>query len=347
MLMAFLNGLNFNLFFVSIIASIVGIYSTINVHLRRDITRAGLLVSITNFITMSIWPLITHEPLTQLGTNILWGIINGFLSVILTIGLLPYLESMFSLTTEIRLLELGDFNQPLLKRLMVEAPGTYHHSLLVANLAEAAADVISANSLLVRVGAYYHDIGKLNKPHYFIENQPSLGSKHEDLNPTMSSLIVISHVKDGIALARKYNLDQVLIDFIAQHHGTTLIHFFYQKALASADREDISEPSFRYPGPPPKTREVAICMLADAVEAAVRTLEEPTHSRIRDLVIKIINNKFIDGQLNECNLTLTNLHKIAESFIHTLTAVYHSRVEYPEEKELEKEKRPKNDRSKP
>ena len=173
--------------------------------------------------------LITHEPLINWGSNLLSGIINGFLSVILTIGLLPYLESVFSLTTNIRLLELGDFNQPHLKRLMLEAPGTYHHSLLVANLAEAAADVIGANSLLARVGAYYHDIGKLNKPEYFIENQPSLGSKHDDLNPSMSSLIVISHVKDGIAFARKHNLDQAIIDFIAQHHGTTLIHFFYQK----------------------------------------------------------------------------------------------------------------------
>ncbi len=228
---------------------------------------------------------------------------------------------------------------------MLEAPGTYHHSLLVGNLVETAADLIGANSLLARVGAYYHDIGKLTKAEYFIENIPALKSKHDALTPTMSSLILVSHVKEGVTLAREHKLDKAIIDIIEQHHGTCLIHFFYQRALRALEEykmEKIEEGTYRYPGPKPKTREAALVMLADAVEAASRSLEEPTHRKIREIVNKIINNKFIDEQLNDCNITLANLHRIAESFIHSLVGIYHPRIDYPEYEEGEKLKEGEN-----
>ncbi len=339
MILSVLNGFNFNCFFVGFIGGLTGIGSVLGVRNRKDFMRAGLFINIANILSILILGFLQNTSPFIIGKNFLWGIGNGFLSVILAIGLLPYLENLFSITTDIKLLELADFNQPLLKRLMLEAPGTYHHSLLVGNLVETAAEIIGANPLLARVGAYYHDIGKLTKPEYFIENIPNFKSKHDTLVPSMSSLILVSHVKDGVALAKEYRIDKGIIDIIQQHHGTSLIHFFYQKALEEYESEEIEEGTYRYPGPKPKTREAALIMLADAVEAASRSLEEPSHRRIEEIVNKIINNKFIDEQLNDCNITLSNLHRIAESFVHSLVSIYHSRIEYPgygEEKEQEK-----------
>ena len=258
----------------------------------------------------------------------LYSFISGGGISIVVLGVLPFFESVFDLVSPIRLIELADFNQDLLKKLAQEAPGTYHHSLVVATLAEAASDKIGANTVLARVGAYYHDIGKLYKPEYFIENTEGGKSKHEELEPKMSGLIIIGHVKEGVKLAKRYKLPNVIIDFIKEHHGTSVMHYFYMKSMKNGKKE-VSDIEFRYPGPKPHTKETALVMLADSVEAAVRAIEKPTFERIREVVLKVINNKFIDGQLDECPLTLKDLHKIGDSFIHTLTTIHHPRVEYP------------------
>jgi putative nucleotidyltransferase with HDIG domain len=209
---------------------------------------------------------------------------------------------------------------------MLEAPGTYHHSLMTATIAEAAADAIGVNSLLARVGSYYHDIGKLKNPEYFIENQGSAVNPHDPLTPAMSSLILVSHVKDGAAIAKKHNLDKEIIDAIEQHHGTTMMHFFYHKALEI--NPDANIENFRYPGPKPKTKVSAIVMIADSCEAAARALEESSAVRIRETVEKIINNKFTDGQFSDCPITLQDLQTIRDSIAASLISIYHARIEY-------------------
>jgi len=247
-------------------------------------------------------------------------------------GFIPVIESLFHYTTDIKLLELANLNSPLLRDLMVRAPGTYHHSVVVGNLVEAAAEAINANPLLARVAAYYHDIGKASKPLYFIENQAGEENRHDKLTPSMSALVLISHIKEGAELAREKRLGQPIIDIIRQHHGTGLIRFFYDRAKTQAEAagQTVEEKNFRYPGPKPQTREAGIVMLADCVEAASRTLVNPTPDRIQGMVQKIINNIFIDGQLDECELTLKNLHEIARSFNRILTGIFHHRIDYPE-----------------
>jgi len=263
--------------------------------------------------------------------------LNGLISSFLVAGLLPVFEYLFRVVTNISLLELADFNHPLLKRLVFEAPGTYHHSLMVGNLAEVASEAVGANALLARVGAYYHDIGKLEKPEYFSENQDKNMSKHDTLSASMSKLVIMEHVKAGVELAKKNHLNSTIMAFIRQHHGTSLVYYFYRRALESGENEGaLSEEVFRYPGPKPETKETAIVLLADSVEAACRTLDEPTAERIADMVHRVINNKFIDGQLDACDLTLRDLEKIATIFIHILGAFYHSRIDYPDQGETTK-----------
>jgi cyclic-di-AMP phosphodiesterase PgpH len=262
-----------------------------------------------------------------------WCLAAGFL----VSGSLPFIEALFGAVTDISLLELGDVSHPLLQELVRRAPGTYNHSITVASIGETAADSIGANGLLVRVGAYFHDIGKMLKPQYFVENTVAGENRHENLNPTMSTLIIIGHVKDGADLARQHNLPDPLIDFIEQHHGTTLVEFFYHEAtrLAEQDpghRTDAEESSFRYPGPKPQTREAAVLMIADAVEGATRTLSEPTSKRIERLVHEISMKRLLDGQFDECGLTLTQLAQVEDSLTKSLTAMYHSRVKYPEQR---------------
>ncbi|MFH0877946.1 MAG: HDIG domain-containing metalloprotein [Candidatus Omnitrophota bacterium] len=260
----------------------------------------------------------------------LFPFLNGIICSSLVAWLLPLFEYLFKVVTNISLLELADFNHPLLKRMVLEAPGTYHHSLMVGNLAEVACEAVGANSLLARVGSYYHDIGKLDKPEYFSENQDRFSSKHDELSASMSKLVIMDHVKGGLELAKKSHLNNAIIEFIQQHHGTSLVFYFYRRAMENAQAtEGVQEEVFRYPGPKPQTKETAIVLLADSVEAACRTLEEPTAERISDMVRKIINNKFIDGQLDACDLTLRDLEKIATTFTHILVGFYHSRVEYP------------------
>lgn len=301
---------------------------------RSQLLKAGLLVGEIQFLTvfsLGLFFNLSHEYFIREG---LVALCNGLFSSFLVLGLLPVLEHGFKITTNIRLLELSDLNHPLLKELLLKAPGTYHHSLIVSNLAEQAAEVVGANPLLARVGAYFHDIGKLEKPEYFSENQMAekMKSLHEKLTPSMSSLIIINHVKKGLELAHKYKLPPAIIDFIEQHHGTSLVYYFYHKALENKGEEEIKEEQFRYPGPKPQTKEVAIVSLADAVEAATRSLQEPTPARIKGLIKEIINNKFAEGELDDCELTLKDLNKISEVFTRMVLSIHHARVEYPSEK---------------
>jgi putative nucleotidyltransferase with HDIG domain len=238
------------------------------------------------------------------------------------------LEITFGFTSDIKLLELANLDQPILRKLMIDAPGTYHHSVIVGSLVEAAAADIGANPLLAKVGGYYHDIGKINKPLYFIENQTSGENKHDKLAPSMSRAILIAHVKEGVEIARSQKLGKTLIDIIRQSHGTSLIRFFYDKAVQQKGAEAVNEGDYRYPGPRPRTREAALVMLADVVEAASRTLENPTPARIQGLVQNLINKAFSDGQLDECKLTLKDLHQIAKRFNQILTGIHHHRIEY-------------------
>ena len=302
---------------------------------RGHLIGAGLMVSFLN-----IFALVLLNPSLDkfmcvdfLHKNIYPLIANGFISAFFVGATLKVFESAFGVLTNYSLLELADFNQPLLKKMIMEAPGTYHHSLIVGNLAEAAADEIGANALLCRVGAYYHDIGKMAKPDYYTENQLVGGNKHDTIEPSISRLVILNHIKEGVELARKNKLNPRIIDFITEHHGKSLVYYFYQKALEASDPSTgIKEEDFRYPGPKPKTSETAIAMLADSSEGAVRSLPEANSARIEETVKKIVNNKFIDGQLDECPLTLCQIDKISSIFIRILTAMYHGRAKYPEKK---------------
>jgi putative nucleotidyltransferase with HDIG domain len=260
-----------------------------------------------------------------------WSVIAGSLMTVL----LPVVERVFSVQTDLSLIEMGDPAHPLLQELIRRAPGTYNHSITVASLAEAAAESIGARGLLVRVGAYFHDIGKMLKPGYFIENQEQGNNRHDSLVPAMSTLVIIAHVKDGADLGRQNKLPESIIDFIQQHHGTTLVEYFYRQANVqkeqNPDNSDVDESSFRYPGPKPQTKEAGVLMLSDAVESASRVLKEPTPSRIENLVEELSMKRLLDGQLDECGLTLEEVRKIGESLVKSLTAVYHGRVKYPDQ----------------
>ena len=252
---------------------------------------------------------------------------------------MPYLEHAFSITTPIKLLELGQSNQPLMQRLLLEAPGTYHHSVLIGNLAEAAADKIGADPVVVRVGAYYHDIGKIKRPYFFVENQFGVDNPHSKLSPTLSTLIITSHVKDGLDLCHEYKLPKVISDIVAQHHGTLLASFFYKKASETEHGECVLEKDFRYEGPKPQTKEAALIMIADACEAAVRSIGKPNVSRVEAMVRKVIRERLNDGQFDECDLTLKNLTIIGDVYIRILSGMFHSRIEYPDSvKEIERKK---------
>jgi hypothetical protein len=265
--------------------------------------------------------------------NLLFALLGGIMAGIVVTGFSPLVEKIFGYTTDMTLLEKANMDQPLMRELMLKAPGTYHHSVIVGNMVEAAAEAIGAKSLLARVSAYYHDIGKIPKPLYFIENQLGGENKHEKLAPSLSALILIGHVKDGVEMARQAKLETPIVDIINQHHGTSLISYFYQKAveLKGGDPNQVSLQDFRYPGPKPQTREAGLVMLADATEAASRTLVDPTPSRLQGLVQKIIQNAFSDGQLDECGLTLKDLNLIEVSFTKILNAIFHHRIEYPDQ----------------
>jgi len=325
----------------ALLGGVVGAHGVRQCKDRSTIMTAGMKVSVVNFALALSFQIFNDSLYTmQTVYCVLFAAAGGIVNAIFLTGTIPLIENLFYYTTDIRLLEKANFDSPVLRELMVNAPGTYHHSVLVGNLVEAAAEAINANPLLARVAAYYHDIGKSSKPFYFIENVGQMDNRHDRLAPSMSALILISHVKEGVELAREHRLGQPIVDIIRQSHGTGLITYFYQKAknLAAQEGKTVDEQEFRYPGPKPQTREAGLVLLADHVEAASRTLADPTPSRIQGMVQKIINNIFIDGQLDECELTLKNLHEIAKSFNRILVGIYHQRIDYPEPAYKEKEK---------
>ena len=325
----------------SALAGIAAIASATGVRRRTDFYRAMLVVALAYAVAIGAMGLVDGARADVLLRRALWGVGAGFASVLAVTILLPLLESLFSVTTDITLLELADLNRPILRRLMLEAPGTYHHSLVVGSLAEAGAAAIGGNPLLARVGAYYHDIGKIDKAEYYVENQSNARSRHEKLSPTMSCLIIESHVREGAEIARKEKLPRAILDAIQEHHGTTLMSFFYQKALSQDP--DAEERDFRYPGPKPRSKETAVLMLADAVEAAARSLTEPTPSRIRGVVTRILDARVKDGQLDESPITFEDLARVREGFIPILTALFHARVHYPGSPANEERRRPPAD----
>lgn len=315
---------------VAVMGGVTAVYSVTRLRHRWHFARATVTIALANFAAILAWDLARQTPFTMLAKDAMWGALNAFLAVSLAFLILPLVEHWFGLTSDITLLELSDLNRPLLKRMQLEAPGTYHHSMVVGSLAEAAAEAIGANSLLARVSAYYHDIGKLAKPEYYAENEPaSSRSRHDRLTPSMSTLVVKSHISEGLEMARRERLPRAVHNAIPEHHGTMVMAFFFHKALEAdpmARRED-----FSYPGPKPRSRETAILMLADGVEGASRALAEPTPSRIRGLVTRIIDERVQEGQLDECGLTLSDLARIREAFIPVLTAIFHVRAPYPED----------------
>ncbi len=326
---AFENSYGWCLFFL--LNGIMGAYWIQNCRERKAFIKAGVRLGLLN---MALATMVDVYTVDFAGFKILWDWVfafsGGVLAGILTGGITPMMEMSFGFTTDSTLLELSNLDQPVLRRLMLEAPGTYHHAMIVGSMVEAAASEIGANSLLGKVCGYYHDIGKLKNPLYFIENQKDGKNIHNKLAPSMSCLILTSHIKNGVELAREKKLGQEIMDAIQQHHGTTLISFFYEKAKKLKKDQTVNVDNFRYPGPKPQTRETALVMLADVVEAASRSLENPTPSRIQGLVQQLINKLFSDNQLDECPLTLKDLHKIARSFNKILNGIYHHRIEYPD-----------------
>jgi putative nucleotidyltransferase with HDIG domain len=323
--------------FVTLVAAVPAVVFWVGrIRSRSKLIYVGLWAGVVAMLTQLGASLLEERPpslqlLYEASRTGMWALLAGFLMT----GLLPFIERTFGVLTDLSLLEVGDAAHPLLQELVRRAPGTYNHSINVASLAEAAAEAIGARGLLVRVGAYFHDVGKMLKPAYFVENQGQ-ENRHEALVPAMSTLIIIAHVKEGVELARQYNLPRPIVDLIAEHHGTTLVEYFYRRATERSQSdphgEAVDEQTYRYPGPKPATRESAVLMLADAVESASRTLTEPTPARIASLVHDLAMKRLLDGQFDDCGLTLEELGIIEQSLVKSLTAVYHGRVKYPDQR---------------
>jgi putative nucleotidyltransferase with HDIG domain len=340
-----------------LVAGFLSVFLTSEVRKRGDLPRAGFFVGLSTWVLAIAFKKINLLHIWVAGaalnyqTFALQSAVAIGTPIVLTlviVGGLPFLECLFRITTRVRWLELADLNHPLLRRMTIEAPGTFQHSLAVANLAEAACESVGANATMARVCSYFHDVGKLVKPEYFTENMRHDRNPHDDLAPTMSALIIIAHVKEGVSLALEHRLNQEIIDVIQQHHGTSLVYYFYKRALdqQEAARSDgkiaaiheeelpeVSESSFRYGGPKPQTRETAIISLADSIESAARSLERVTPQKIEQVITDIIRRRVADGQLDDCNLTFRDLQTVAESFRRTLSSMMHSRVAYPDEKD--------------
>jgi len=315
-------------------SGIFAIYAVRNAEKRNDLLKSSIFIILANELLLTAVGLLRELSSRELLTLLIWGAGNGIVSVVLSLGVIPFFEVLLNLPTNFRLLELSDLNTPILKKLQIEAPGTYNHSLNVANMAEQAARAIRANPLLVRVAALYHDIGKIPNAEYFIENNQGR-SKHDFIKPSLSNSILKAHVKMGIEMAKKIKLPQEVIDIIAQHHGTSLMKYFYHQALKHMNRGEVDQQDYRYQGPKPQTREAAIVMLADAVEAASRLLKKPSSKRIEEMVTEIVESKFRERELNESTLTLRGLMKILISFKRYLTGVFHTRIEYPDDRQIE------------
>ena len=342
----------------NLIIGYVCVLLTDSVRKRSGLVRAGFIIGLVMLIFGLLFGFVTGSApgegavdwkLFALGCVV--ALLGGVVTVSVVGAILPFIENTFRITTDISWIELADLNHPLLRKMTIEAPGTYHHSLIVANLAEAAAEVIGANAIKSRVCSYFHDIGKLHKPEYFIENTNNGNNPHDELTPTMSALVIIAHVKEGVDMALKKRLNSQIVDVIEQHHGNSMISFFYHRALeqqneirervenGEANEDDIpevSENNFRYPGPLPQFKESGIISLADAIESASRTLQKPTPGKITQLVDEIVNSRILDGQLKDCDLTLREITLISESFKSTLRSMFHNRITYPkDETEME------------
>lgn len=322
-------GQNYQYALYGLLTGIFSIFSIYNIRHRTDLVIAGAWVTLATTTLALITTLLSGAVWFETIKNLGWGLLGGISTAVLTIGALPFLERAFGITTDIKLVELSYANQPILRELMMKAPGTYNHSVMAGNLAESAAEAIGANPLLARVGAYYHDIGKTKRPLFFVENQVGCENPHDHTNPNLSCLIITSHVKEGIELAKKHRLPREIVDIINEHHGTSVVAYFYHKAKESIVKETVCEEDFRYSGQRPRTKESALVMLADSIEAAARTISKPSHGRIEQLIRKIVQSKLDDGQLNESNLTLIDIEKIIKSFSQVLSSLYHTRIEYP------------------
>ncbi len=308
-------------------------YGLHDVRNRGRIIAVGTLAALVAGITTQLAGLLDGQyPDYVLWNQTIWAVLTTLAAAFLVEGILPGIERLFGVTTAMTLLEWCDPNKPLLRMLAAESPGTYNHSLLVGTLADAAAEAIGANGLLARAGAYYHDIGKINKAEYFVENQAlGVGNRHDRLSPAMSHLIIIGHVKDGVEMAREYHLPPPLRAFIPEHHGTCVVEYFYHAASRARKPGDpeVSDEQFRYPGPKPQSRETAIVMICDGVEGAVRAMTEPTPNRIEDTVERLIQKRMMDGQFDECDLTFRELQVIRNTLVKTLCSIYHARITYP------------------
>lgn len=329
-LVSALRGGDYEIFVPNFCASVLVVYSVKDVKNRSQLFTSMIYIFIGYAVAITAIGLERFDTVTVIKQKIFVAVLNAILSPILAYGLLIFYEKVFRVATDLVFLELSDFNHPLLRELSAKAPGTFHHSIVVGNLSEAAAEEIGANHILTRVGCYYHDIGKMVTPGYFVENQMD-GNKHEELNPSLSAKMIISHVRNGIKLAEKYHLPKEIIDFIPMHHGTNLVSYFYEKArLEEGDMDTTHDFIYRYPGPKPQTKETGIVMLADAVEAATRAIEDPTPAKLETQIDQIIKSRFIEGELDECDLTLRDLINIKQSFLKSVVGIHHHRIKYPE-----------------
>ena len=328
-----MRAYEFNTIFTTLIVGAFSILAVRRVRSRSWVFKAILFLAVAYSATIATTAFLRYTPVERILSYLRDGVVlNALLCPIFTYGLMVIFEYLFDITTDATLLELSALNRPLLRELALQAQGTYHHSIVVGTLSEAAAEAIGANSLLARVGAYYHDIGKMEMPEYFVENQKGGKNPHEKLTPSMSCLVIVNHVKRGMEIAKENGIPKEIRDFIPQHHGTNLISYFFKKALEKNGENEVQESDFRYPGPKPQTKETGIVMLADAVEAAGRALRDPSISRLRNMVNGIVEERFKKGELDECSLTLRELNLIKESFVRTLTGIFHGRIQYPQDK---------------
>ncbi|RAV21756.1 HD family phosphohydrolase [Paenibacillus contaminans] len=319
---------------VTLIVCYTAVFALQKASQRSAILKAGVIVSLISALAVtSLILLDNHYTVREVAFSISFAIAGGLLSAVLVIGLLPFFETAFGILSPLKLVELSNPNLPLLRKLLTETPGTYHHSVMVGNLSEAAAEAIGANGLLCRVGSYYHDIGKTKRPHYFIENQMGMENPHDLIDPSLSKSIIVAHARDGVEMLKEYNIPKPIRDIAEQHHGTTLLKFFYHKAKQQNEHPEtpVAEADFRYPGPKAQSKEAAIVGIADCVEAAVRSLRNPTIEQIDSMVRKIIKDRLDDAQFNECDLTLKELDTVGKALKETLLGIFHSRIEYPTE----------------
>jgi len=329
-LVSAVRGGDYDILVPNFCASVLVVYSVRDIKNRSQIFVSMIYILLGYVVAIVAVGLERYDDFSMIKAQLYSAALNAILSPILAYGLLIFYERVFRVATDLVFLELSDFNNPLLRDLSNKAPGTFHHSIIMGNLSEQAAKEIGANQILARVGCYYHDIGKIVNPDYFVENQLD-SNKHEELNPSLSAKMIIAHVKNGIKLAEKYRLPKEIIDFIPMHHGTNLVSYFYEKARTEEGEIDTThEYIYRYPGPKPQTKETGIVMLADSVEAATRSIEDPTPAKLETQISEIIKARFLDGELDECDLTLKDLIKIRQSFLKTIVGIHHHRIKYPE-----------------